>query len=207
MAFHSQKSPLAPSPISYALRVSLVLLIVNAIIQISFASSCISWLNALGHKTFQFFAYGSRHHLSGLPESLLITHVYTSNIAAIVALIIGLWGGLSLWLRNLTQYRTGGFTKFSRYFYYLWVSFNIPSLLLTNAALIYVFAITNSQDGPNIDRDLAVDLNGSSYTRDTWTPQSWLEAVLRLKLLRDRVYTEQWLHLINAWQYNLIARE
>ncbi|KAI0532649.1 hypothetical protein GGR58DRAFT_522627 [Xylaria digitata] len=204
MAFYMGKSPLSPSATSYALRVSLALLIINSILAISLVSTSIVWLNSLRHKVFYFFADGSRHHLSGLPHFFVIDQLYTVNGAAATSLTIGIWGIVSLWLRNLTQYRTGDFAKFSRYCYYLWVSFNVPALLLTNVSLIYIFAITNAQAGQKIDTELAVELNGSPYFEGTWTPQSWLSAVLGLKLVRDREDIENQLKLMEAWRYNLI---
>ncbi len=209
MIFHVKRSPLAPSATSIALRISIWLLMLDSIVEITFASSATAWLNdTASHKIFRFTADGSRHHLSGLPLHFIVNQVDTSNSAAIIALVvIGIWGSVSLWLRNLTQYRTGTFANFSRCCYYLWVSFNIPALILTGAALIYVLAVTNTRGGQKIDTALAVDLNGSPYNQNTWTPQSWFSAVLRLKLVRDREDITRHLHVIRGWQYNLILSE
>ncbi|RWA06953.1 hypothetical protein EKO27_g8153 [Xylaria grammica] len=208
MAFHvGEKSPLTPSLTSYLLRVILVMLIVNSVLEIGFASASAIWLRGLQHRVFHFFAYGSRHHLAGLPASFIVNHVNTSIAAAVSGLMMGAWGLVALWMRNLTQYRTGAFAKYSRYGYYLWVSANVPSLVLTVVAIIYVFTVSKVKTGHRIDTQLAVELNGAPYTRDTWTPQTWLAAVLKLKLLRDREDISDQLKLMEGWQFNNIPCE
>ncbi|KAI1274714.1 hypothetical protein F5Y07DRAFT_401193 [Xylaria sp. FL0933] len=206
MIFHRERSPLTPSATSVALRVSIGLLVLDSIIEIALASSSTAWINNTArHKIFRFIAYGSRHHLSGLPREFISNQIDTSNGAATTAFFIGILGFLCLWLRNLTQYRTGGFAKFSRYFYYFWVSLNIPALLLTGAAVAYVLAITKEKKGQTIDTALAVDLNGSTYSQGTWTPQSWFAAVLGLHLTRDREDIARHLNIMRGWQYNLLT--
>ncbi|KAI1424621.1 hypothetical protein F5Y12DRAFT_715022 [Xylaria sp. FL1777] len=206
MIFHVERSPLMPSATSIALRLSIGLLMLDSLIEIALAGNTTAWLSdTVRHKIFHFTAYGSRHHLYGLPLYLISNQIDTSSGAAITAfIVIGIWGFLSLWLRNLTQYRRGKFAKFSRYFYYLWVSFNVPALILTGAALTYVFTVTNARAGQRIDTALAVNLNGSPYYVNTWTPQSWFSAVLRLKLTRDREDIARHLNVMRGWQYNLI---
>ncbi|KAI1303855.1 hypothetical protein F5Y03DRAFT_395813 [Xylaria venustula] len=207
MKFDMKRSPLTPSVVSIALRVSIGLVMLDSIIEISFASSTSSWLrNTASHKIFQFIAYGSRHPLSGLPRNLIANQIDMTNAAAIIAfLVVGGWGFLSLWLRNLTQYRTGSFAKINSYNYYLWVSCSVAALLLTVATLAYVSGVTNALAGQRIEKSFAVDLNGSIYYKNTWTPQSWFTAVLRLNLIGDREDITKHLNIMRVWQYNLIS--
>ncbi|KAI1175647.1 hypothetical protein F4777DRAFT_598389 [Nemania sp. FL0916] len=172
----------------------------------AFASSTIAWLdNTSNLKAFQFIAYGHKHRLAGYPRHYIIDQVHTSNAAAVVSLIIVGFGSASaLFLRDWAQYRTGKIAKYCRYFYYLWLSCSVPALLLTGVALIYVFAVTNTQAGQKISTSLAVNESGHPYSRGTWTPQSWFRAVLRLELVRRREEIVKQLTVMNGWQYNLI---
>lgn len=198
--------PHKPSMVSVALRISMGLLVIDSIIELTFTSSTVAWLNnALTHKTFYFTTSGSRYHIAALPRHLLVDQVHTTVAAAVAALaVIGLGGIASLWVRHWAQYRTGWLAEGARYLYYLWLAFNLPALLLTGSALVYVFAVTKTQANQKIDIANAVDLKGGRYFQEIWTPQSWFSAVLRLKLLRDREEIVRHLMIIRGWQYNLI---
>ncbi|KAI0399134.1 hypothetical protein F4802DRAFT_603260 [Xylaria palmicola] len=199
--------PRTPSVTSIVLRVFTGLLILDSLIELSFISSTISWLDDTArHKIFRFVAYGSKHHLSGLPRHLIVDHADLGNGAAATALVVVGFGGIiSILLRNWAQYRKGELAKLCRYFYYLWLAFNIPALIFTSAALIYVFAVTNARAGQRIDTPLAVNLNGRTYDRGIWTPVDWFSAVLRLRLTRDREEILKHLTIMRGWQYNLIT--
>ncbi|KAI2628188.1 hypothetical protein GGS21DRAFT_246328 [Xylaria nigripes] len=193
------------SPTSIALGVFMLLLTIDSIIQMSFASSIVAWLNnTVRRRFFRFRVDESKYHLSGLPRRFILGQVYTSNGAAGTAIVVVVGGILALWLRKRAQHRTGKLASSSRFFYYCWLSFNLPALLLTSVALGYVVAITKAQAGQTIDVPLAKQLNGSTYTQGIWTPQSWLFAVLGLDLLRDREQIQHHLSVIQWWQYNLI---
>ncbi|KAI8626028.1 hypothetical protein F5Y19DRAFT_479107 [Xylariaceae sp. FL1651] len=209
MAFEMKEEILRPyrsAAIPTALKVSIGLLMVDSVIELSFISSMVAWLNrTVSQIVFHFDVNGSTHSLSGLPLNLLVDQGHTSNGAAGTAfVVIGLGGILSLWLRSLSQRRSGGLATFGRYLYYTWLSFNIPALLLTIGALGYVFAVTNAREGQSISTSLAVNLNGSPYSQDSWTPQNWFSAVLRLDLTDRREEIQSHLTVIRGWQYNLI---
>ncbi|KAI1823519.1 hypothetical protein F4861DRAFT_317844 [Xylaria intraflava] len=193
------------SSTSIALGAFMLLLTIDAIIQMSFASSVVAWLNGtLRIKIFRFRVDGVKYHLSGLPRHFILGQVYTSNGAAGTAIVTVVGGVLALWLRRRAQHRTGRLAASSRFFYYCWLSLNLPALLLTSVALGYVVAITKAQSGQAIDVALAQRLNGSSYNQGIWTPQSWLSAVLGLDLTRDRDVIKHHLSVIQWWQNNLI---
>ncbi|KAI1357511.1 hypothetical protein F5Y08DRAFT_352309 [Xylaria arbuscula] len=206
MAFRIERHPLSPSITSIALRVSLVLLIFDAIIELFLVCSSLGWLGmvAKSHKYFRFTAYGSKHNLAALPRNFLNYPTQICQIAAGTAVFfVGVIGLICLWLRNLTQYRIGQFAKGCRCSYYTWVILLAPSLVLTTAALACVFAEA-SRPSAQIDTALAVELNGSQYDRGTWGPQSWLSAVLGLQLVHDREDIVKQLMFIKGWQYNII---
>ena len=191
MAFRVERSPLSPSFTSIALRVFLLLLTLDAIIELVLTSSSLGWLAniAKSHKYFRFTAYGSKHFLSGLPRNFLDYPTQICQIAAGTAVFfVGVIGFMCLWLRNLTQYRIGQFAKGCRCSYYTWV------ILLAEA----------SRQPGQIDKVLAIELNGSQYDHGAWGPQSWFSAVLGLELLHDREDISKQLILIKGWQYNII---
>ncbi|KAI1750336.1 hypothetical protein F4782DRAFT_509985 [Xylaria castorea] len=193
------------SATSVALNVCIGLLMIDAIIEVSFVTSSLAWLHDKAARKFlHFAAYGSKHRLPMLPSHLIIEHLHTANGAAGTAFaLVGLGGLLALMLRNWAQYRTGRLARFCRYFYYIWLSCNMPALLLTGATIIYVFALTNGRAGQKIYVPEAVNLNGRPYDLNNWTPDGWLSAVLKLKLLRGRVDMEKELTVMKGWLYNL----
>ncbi|KAI0104025.1 hypothetical protein GGR51DRAFT_240416 [Nemania sp. FL0031] len=201
--------PHAPSATSIALRVCIGLLVIDAIIEMAFASSTAAWLDhTAGPTAFRFVAYGRKHPLAGHPRHFVVGQVHTSNAAAVAALIlVGFGSVVSLRLRNWAQHRKGKLAKCSRYFYYLWLSFSVPALLLTSVALIYVFAVTSTGMNQKISTALAVNENSRPYSRGTWTPQSWFSAVLRLELVRGREDIVKQLVVMQGWQYNLVPSE
>lgn len=198
-----------PTIISIALRVCIGLLVIDSIIEMAFASSTIAWLDHTASPTaFRFVAYGRKHPLSGHPRHFTVDQVHTSNAAAVVVLIVvGIGSALAICLRDWAQHRKGELAKCSRYFYYLWLSLNVPALILTAVALIYVFAVTNARDGQRISTALAVNENSRPYSRGAWTPQSWFSAVLRLELVRGREDIVKQLIVMKGGQYNLIPSE
>ncbi|KAJ0118723.1 hypothetical protein J7T55_012977 [Diaporthe amygdali] len=80
------------------------------------------------------------------------------------------------------------------------------SLLLTLGALAFTFAVANAHDGQRIDLSVAEGLNGKAYSSETWTPQSWFDALLKLDLAShtDRNDIQRIHRIARGWQYNLI---
>lgn len=184
------------------LYVSLGLLMVVSIIELSFISAMVGWLHGRASGTFAFEYEGSREELNGQPENFIVNQGHTSNGAAGTAFIlVGIGGFLVLWLCSKPNP-----SRLSLLLYHFWLIINVLSLLLTLASLIYVFVVTNDHDGQRIDPSIAARLQGSPYPIDSWTPQNWFSAVLKLDLSEsgDRSNIQSHLRIIRGWQYNLI---
>lgn len=92
--------------------------------------------------------------------------------------------------------------------FYLWSLIVVLSWLLTLTALIYVFVVTHMTDKQTIDLALAAsNAFPAKYPKDSWTPETWYSAVLKLPLAKDsdRHLIEKSLVFIRGWRYNLIA--
>ncbi|CAJ2505808.1 Uu.00g132020.m01.CDS01 [Anthostomella pinea] len=196
-----------PSAVSTALKVAIALLMVDAVIELSFISSMVAWLNrTVIPNVFHFNYNGETYAISGVPKDILTDQGHTSNGAAGTAFVlIGLGGIVALWLRSWSQHRAGDFATFGRNLYFVWVALNILALFLTIGALGYVFAVTNARKGQTIDVAAAANLNGAHpYDLQSWTPQSWFAAVHRLDLVGSRYAIQSHLTVMRGWQYNLI---
>ncbi|OTB03625.1 hypothetical protein M426DRAFT_173794 [Hypoxylon sp. CI-4A] len=192
--------------LSLALKVAIGLLMVVSILELAFVSSMVAWLHRTASKGFSFEFNGSTHLLAGKPMDLMVNQGHASNGAAGTAFVlIGLGGGVvALSLRRWSSHKSGGLVVLARYVYSFWVLVNAPALLLTLAALAYVFAVTSARGGQTIDASLAAGLNGSPYPLESWTPQTWFAAVLRLDLVDARSDIQDHLRVMRGWQYNLI---
>ncbi len=91
-----------PSPsVSLALRVAIALLMIDAIIELAFISSTVSWLHLTAGGTFAVNYGGSTFALIGKPSHLMVDQGHTSNGAAGTAfIVIGLGGIVALWLQS-----------------------------------------------------------------------------------------------------------
>jgi len=187
---------------SLPLKLAIGLLMVVSIIELSFISATVAWLHLTASGTFPVRANGSIFNLAGKPANLMVDQGHTSNGAAGTAfVVIGTGGILALWLRSRFPA-----SRLGAAFYQLWFAFNIPALLLTLGALAYVFAVTNAHKGQRIDVGVAKALNGANYPNDTWTPQNWFSAVLKLDIADGNVRADILSHyrVMLGWQYNLI---
>lgn len=189
------------STTSLALKLAIAALMVASIIELSFISATVGWLHKTASGTFTILLDGSSFELRGEPAKLLTDQGHTSNGAAGTAFVlIGLGGIIALWLR--------GYRRFGVAVYHLWLAVNIPAVLLTLGALVYVFVVTRAHEGQDIDVAVASSstLRGIKYPLDTWTPQNWFAAVLRLDVadagVRDDIRSHYKIML--GWQYNLI---
>jgi hypothetical protein len=95
--------------------------------------------------------------------------------------------------------------------YKAWTGFTIVSFLLTLSALIYTFVVINKSHSQQISvSGLRVSSNPSvetKYQLDSWTPQTWYSAVLKLELVNesDRKNISSHLKTMRGWEYNLIV--
>ncbi|KAI5464461.1 hypothetical protein BGZ63DRAFT_401410 [Mariannaea sp. PMI_226] len=186
-----------------ALYISLGLLMVVSIIELSFISATVGWLHGTASGSFTFRFNGTTAELRGEPKNLIVDQGHTSNGASGTAFIlIGIGGFLVLWLRS----RSSRPNKFVIGLYYLWLVTNVLALMLTLGALIYVFVVTNNHKGQTIDASFAADHQGEKYPLDSWTPQNWFSAFLKLDLddPSQRSDIKSHLRIMWGWQYNLI---
>ncbi|KAH7131684.1 hypothetical protein B0J13DRAFT_529661 [Dactylonectria estremocensis] len=181
---------------------ALALLMVVAIIELSFISTMVGFLHGPASGTFGFLYNGSTYQLHGHPKNLIADQGHTSNGAAGTAFVlVGLGGFLVLWLRSRPN---AG--KFSNFLYRAWLVINVLSLLLVLTALIYTFVVTSKYSGQSINPAVAAGLKNRKYYLDSWTPQGWFSAVLGLDLVDDdmRSTIANRLRIMRGWQYNLI---
>ncbi|KAI1316618.1 hypothetical protein F5Y16DRAFT_414716 [Xylariaceae sp. FL0255] len=192
------------------LKVSIVLLMIDSIIELSLISSMVGWLDLTASQSaWQFTIAGATYSVSGLPKKLIVDHGHTSNGAAGTAFVVVALGGLlALCLRHVSDRREGRgrLAAHGSWWYHAWLSLSILALFLTTGALAYVFALANLHAGQRIDTLEVASLNSNSpYSLLSWTPQAWLSAVLRLDLVRRRREIRSQLAIMNGWQYNLIV--
>ncbi|KAG8161279.1 hypothetical protein KVR01_009543 [Diaporthe batatas] len=193
---------------SICLKVSVGLLMVVSIIELSLISATVGFLSQRAKGTFDVVSGDSTYPISGEPANLIVDQGHTSNGASGTAfIIIGCCGFLALWLRDRPAYHAKSFAGiFSRGWYRLWLGLNVPALLLTLGALAFTFAVANAHDGQRIDLGVARGLNGEAYSPETWTPQNWFDALLKLDLAShtDRNDIQRVYRIARGWQYNLI---
>ncbi|KAJ3503659.1 hypothetical protein NM208_g16471 [Fusarium decemcellulare] len=163
----------------------------------------VGWLHHTATGSFAFQYRGSRNDLKGEPMNFITDQGHTSNGAAGTAFVlIGLGGIITLFLRSRPNP-----SKFSILLHYVWLVTNVLSLLLVLSALIYTFVVTNDHNGQRIDPSVAAGLDdGEKYPNQSWTPQNWYSAVLKLDLSDSDVRSDinSHLRIMRGWQYNLI---
>lgn len=201
---------------SLPLKLALALVMLASAIELALISATVAYLAQLKNKTFTVFSSPSQTvHVPGLPAALLVDQGHTANGAAGTGLIlIGAGGILALHLRGQARYYSGGGGGGGgRAVYRLWLALSVAGVMLTLAALAYVFALAAGRrgGGQNISlgavvREGADGGRGFVYPVGTWTPQAWLVALLELAFVdagdRDRVVVHE--RVARGWEYNLI---
>ncbi|KAI7188543.1 hypothetical protein D0869_02720 [Hortaea werneckii] len=191
-----------------ALSISLAVLMLAAGLELASISSMVYWLHYRAGKDFTIAYQDSTFSLHGKPENLLVDQGHISNGAAGTAFVlVSLLGFVALALRSR---RYPG--SFSRFLYSFWLAMTVLSALLSIAALVYTFLITYQHDGQSIDVSLASTLDNRpypdyrAYPLESWTPQNWFAAVLRLDLAKqsERSDIELRLVVMKVWKWNLI---
>lgn len=200
----------------WLVHLALAALMIDAIIELSFISSMVAWLHHTAGGDFEVIAPETPDTMSfllhGKPKGLLVDQGHTSNGAAGTAfMLVGLGGILVTVLRHqaLNGSRRQGMT---RKLYHAWIGSTIISAVLTLAALLYTFILTNAHQGQRIDISLAVSLdnrpfpNQVAYPEQFWTPENWFGAVLELPLvdMRQRDDIAHHLTIMRAWRWNLV---
>ncbi|KAI6859221.1 hypothetical protein KC343_g17202 [Hortaea werneckii] len=191
-----------------ALSVALAILMLAAGLELASISSMVYWLHYRAGQDFTIAYQDSTFSLHGKPENLLVDQGHTSNGAAGTAFVlVSLLGFVALTLRSR---RYPG--SFSRFLYSFWLAMTVLSALLSIAALVYTFVITYQHDGQSIDVSLASTLDNHpypdyhAYPLESWTPENWFAAVLRLGLAEQSERSDIELHLVvmKVWKWNLI---
>jgi hypothetical protein len=186
------------------LAIALGVLMVDGVLELAFITSMVAWLHETATGTFTVKFNDSTFELYGEPKHFLVDQGHSSNGAAGTAIIlIGFGGTLALWLRNRPNILGQKLTSF---FYGAWLVLVGLALMLTLASLAYVFAVTNAHKGQTIDVQVASTTGNHKYALDTWTPQNWFPAVLKLDLANESQRNDIASHLriMQGWQYNLI---
>ncbi|KAK4543317.1 hypothetical protein LTR36_005676 [Oleoguttula mirabilis] len=188
-----------------ALYAAMAVLMVDAALEMATISSMVYWLHYRAGKAFEIDYNLGSFSLHGKPVGLLTNQGHTSNGAAGTAFVaVGLGGILALWSRSRG--------KHGKRFYHFWLVMTVLSMLLSLAALIYTFLLTNNHAGQTINIALASGLHNEpypnyvSYPLDLWTPENWLDAVSQLDIARssDRNDIKSHLDVMKLWRWNLI---
>ncbi|KAJ2975254.1 hypothetical protein NQ176_g5619 [Zarea fungicola] len=187
-----------------ALRVLLGLFMVDCLIEMSFIASMVSWV-ARNFKSFEILHGGSSFQLFGKPLQMVGDQGHAANgVAGTGIIVVGIFGFIALWLRNKPDYHS---SRLSNIFYKFWLYVSTLAFVYTLATLAYVFAVTNMHHGTTIDIAVASALKPTQkYPDDTWTPQGWFGAMLKLDLAKQSDRNEISLHLrlMKGWLFNMI---
>ncbi|ETN47016.1 uncharacterized protein HMPREF1541_01206 [Cyphellophora europaea CBS 101466] len=197
-----------------SLLIAIPILMIVSIIELSFISAMVGFLHGRANGFFVVDSPGSNSNsgpdtfeLWAKPSVLLEDQGHTSNGAAGTGFIlIGIGGLLMIWwerrrMRETTDTRPGPlFTT--------WLILSFLGTLLTLAALIYTFVLTQNHTGQTIDLAIAAaNPAPSPYPDDEWTPENWYQAVLDQVPLRDdsdRRKIRQQLRIQRGWRWNLV---
>jgi len=190
------------------LLVALVLLMIDSLIEVGFVGSTVGYLHkANGGQPFEIVGNGSTVlHLGAKPKHLSVDQGHTSNGAAGTALIlVGVFGCIVLWHQNRLNRSSA---RPSSTIFLAWIGMTVLSFLLTTAALIYTFLITEETSGQNIDLSNPA-LNSNTvvgYPLDKWTPETWYTAVLQLPFVHEdeKSGISSHLKMMRGWRWNLI---
>jgi hypothetical protein len=195
------------------LSISLALLMVISIIELSFISSTVSFLHRRAGGQFNLsFVYTNPNNfpIHGKPLHFLLNQGHTSNGAAGTAFVlIGIGGILVLTARKSARFSRHHIVKMA---YYAWIVFTILSALLTLAALIFTFIVTDNHKGQSINVFLASSLYDQPYPHqrpypaDEWTPENWFAALLATGGLGkdDASELNKRLRICRGWRWNLV---
>jgi len=189
------------------LPIVLGVLMIDALIEMSFIASMVSYLHISNHDVLLQINATNGTPAFGLfpkPAHPVVDQGHTSNGAAGTALIlIGIGGFLMLWLE-----RRGRHNLFGIPLYLTWTCFTIMSAVFTLAALIYTFVVTNQTNAAHqkISTTIAADAKGAAYPALSWTPENWLKQVLTLPFANpsEKSGIRQHLDIMVGWRWNLI---
>jgi hypothetical protein len=83
---------------------------------------------------------------------------------------------------------------------------HLLATIITFIALIFVFVITYRTTNQSIRVPIAANTQGFNYNEFRWTPETWLKAVLELRLadqhMRDEIHSK--VSVMVAWRWMLV---
>ena len=198
---------------SKLLYAAVAVLTIDALMEMAFIATTVSWLHRVAGKGFYINYQGDQFLLQGKPLNILLDQGHASNGAAgTIYVAIGFFGALALYLRHRQLKRDGGLHGFTKFAYNFWLVMTILSAIFSLACFIYVFALTYNHDNQSINLSKAAGLNNPGpphpipYPDLEWTPQNWFPALLRLPIASDsdRNDISNHLKIMRGWQWNLI---
>lgn len=158
------------------------------------------------------FLYDQRHHVSGyqinwpdntvllrtMPEHLWVDQGHTTNGAAGYGFVIGIFGLVVAWMQQRRD------RKGSSWLFLALTIGLLLSTILTLAALIFTFVVTNQTDDQPILESLVRP--GVKYSDGKWTPENWYKSLLDLPLDAsvDTSSIRYHMHLMEAWRWMLV---
>jgi len=178
--------------------ISQCLLAAISITEVGLVSSMVGFLHVQkdGVKTYQVNWPNDTISIKTLPAHLWLDQGHTTNGAAGYGFVLSLLG-----LFIAFKHQKGKNT--SRNLLILTILLTL-STLLTLAALIFTFVVTNQTSGQTIESSLAIA--GDNYPADWWTPENWYKALLNIPLADQSVIGDfkYHIHLMEAWRWMLI---
>ncbi|RDW61373.1 hypothetical protein BP5796_11265 [Coleophoma crateriformis] len=199
-----RRSEIATMKYFLPLVVSLLVLMVDAAIQLALISSMVGYLHRSGANEYPFSYNGTSVVVNAKPKGLLLNEGHTSNGAAGSALVLVCFGGFFMiwWLRR----RAARNVRKPSYLFVAYTAVSVLALVLTLVALSWTFALTNQTSGQQIDQLIASTSQHHAYPADEWTPGTWTDALLALPLIdeKDVSYLKHWRHVMNGWKWNAI---
>ncbi|KAF1919463.1 hypothetical protein BDU57DRAFT_512574 [Ampelomyces quisqualis] len=193
-------SKIATSWLFWPLLVSNLLLSLLCIANLGLISSTIAWQFDQKHNVRSYTIHWPQttFDLNVEPARLWVEQVHISLAAAAYGVLLGLFGTYVAWrIRRSTRPLKSTPTL---------LLLNLPATILTLSALVYVFVITYRTTKQAIRVPVAANIQGSNYGEFTWTPETWLTAVLDLPLADLQIHDEikSMVAAMVAWRWMLV---
>ncbi|CBX96038.1 hypothetical protein IAQ61_004863 [Plenodomus lingam] len=197
----SSTIPVRASTYSWPLFAINGLLSTLSIINLGLISSTIAWLLEQRHgvHSFQIGWSGRSTPLNVEPKNLWVAHNYESIAAAGYGLLVGIFGMITAWRMRKASRRLKSLDALA--------VFQLVAILFTLSVLIFVFIVTHGTNGQQIREPVASNNIGVDYFEFTWTPETWMTAILQLPLVDGSQRKEISSKVTNmvAWRWMLVA--
>jgi hypothetical protein len=196
---------MAPRSLLVPIYVVLALYAADGIISLSFLSTMVAWLQRSGGAgPFTVNNGGGTFRMPGEPLNLMTNHGHVTNGAGGTAVVLIGFGGI---IALISEHKSRKKYGKSSTLFLAWAVCVVLSWLLTLSALIYTFVLQNQTSSQTISLEAAARAAPAKYPLDSWTPESWYNAMLALPLADDSVrgVIAYNLRIMRGWRYNLIA--